>query len=464
MEPSRLDQRLLQHVRSARLFPEPGTALLAVSGGPDSLTLLDLFHTIAPEIGLNLVVAHVDHGILPDSARVAEQVAAVGARYHVPVQVERVALGPQASETRARRARYDALRSVQHRVGARYLVTAHQADDHIETIVYRLLRGSGLGGLAGIRALGPGGLVRPLLPFARRELEEWWSQRFPDPVSRPPVHLDPSNADLRHDRAWIRSRVLPALRERLGERLDRAMLDLAAHAGREREAWTALLRALPDLGFRQIDGGVEISLQPLLAAEPPLAEALLRALAREAGCLLGPSRSARLLTFVRRAASGRHAELGEGFRADVSFGRLRLWRVADDDSPGPVEWGTEREGRLEWGAWEFSWRPDQAGVSRRSGWEIWVEPACGVVRAAAAGDRLVPLGGTGHRAVSRLLMEARVPRGMRSRHPVVLRGADLVWVPGVCRSQAAVPPPGVAALRLEARHRVETVGGRDEVG
>ncbi|MBI2616185.1 MAG: tRNA lysidine(34) synthetase TilS, partial [Gemmatimonadetes bacterium] len=442
MDHAYLDRRLLQHVRASRLFPEPGTALLAVSGGPDSLALLDLFHALAPEIALELVVAHVDHGILPDSARVADQVAAIGAGYHLPVHVERAALGPGTSETRARRARYAALRGVQHRVGARYLVTAHQADDQLETILYRLLRGSGLGGLAGIQALGPRGLVRPLLPFRRRELEQWLAQRFPDPVSRPPVHLDPSNADLRHDRVWIRSRVLPSLRERLGQRLDRALLDLAAHAGREREAWTALLRAFPDLEFRAVDPGVEVALPPLLAAEPSLAEALLRALAREAGCLLGPKRSARLLGFVRGASSGRSAELGEGFLAEVSFGRLRLSRVVDDDRPGPAEWGKGREGRLEWGDWEFLWGPEKAGISRRSGWAIWVEPGCGVVRAAAVGDRLVPLGGSGHRAVSRLLMEARVARGVRRRYPVVLRGDELVWVPGVCRAQAAVPDPG----------------------
>ncbi|MBI2535470.1 MAG: tRNA lysidine(34) synthetase TilS, partial [Gemmatimonadetes bacterium] len=84
--------------------------------------------------------------------------------------------------------------------------------------------------------------------------------------------------------------------------------------------------------------------------------------------------------------------------------------------------------------------------------------------AAAVGDRLVPLGGSGHRAVSRLLMEARVARGVRRRYPVVLRGDGLVWVPGVCRAQAAVPDPGAAALRLEARRRGQRVGAGDAVG
>lgn len=458
MDRAHLDRLLLEHVRTAGLFPQPGTALLAVSGGPDSLALLDLFHAIAPEIALDLAVAHVDHGILPESGRVAEQVAAIGARYHVAVYVEVLALGPDASETRARRARYAALRSVQGRVGARYLVTAHHADDQIETVLYRLFRGSGLSGLAGIQPLGPRGLVRPLLPFRRRELEQWLARRFPDPMARPPVYLDPSNADLRHDRAWIRSRVLPLLRQRFGDRFDRAMLDVAAHAVREREAWAALLRAFPGLGFRSVEEGVEVSLQPLLAAEPAVAEALLRALAREVGCLLGPRKSARVLGIVRGASSGRAVELGEGFSAEVCFDRLRLAPAAGRQFPEPAAWGNDREGRVEWGAWELLWRPEHAGTSRRSGWVTWVEPGHGVIRAAAAGDRLVPLGGTGHRAVSRLLMEARVPRPMRRRYPVILRGDELVWVPGVCRARAAVPQPGAAAVRLELKPREPRVG------
>ena len=166
-----LPDRLLEHIRAHALFPEPGIAVLAVSGGPDSLCLLDLLHGLAGAFGLALVVAHVDHGILPDSAAVAARVGAIAGRYGVPAEIERVELGAGASETRARRARYAALRGVQRRVGGRYLVTAHQADDQIETVLYRLLRGSGIAGLAAIRPVGPSGLVRPLLPFRRAELE-----------------------------------------------------------------------------------------------------------------------------------------------------------------------------------------------------------------------------------------------------------------------------------------------------
>ncbi|MGH7645086.1 MAG: tRNA lysidine(34) synthetase TilS, partial [Gemmatimonadales bacterium] len=158
-----LVDRLRAHVGRTGQFRDPGTAIVAVSGGPDSVALLDLLHEAALP-GIGLVVAHADHGIQPGSAAVAEQVGRLAASYGLPFELGRLALGPGASETVARRARYAWLRDVQRRRGVRYLVTAHHRDDQVETVLLRVLRGSGLAGLAGIPARARGGLVRPLLP------------------------------------------------------------------------------------------------------------------------------------------------------------------------------------------------------------------------------------------------------------------------------------------------------------
>lgn len=461
--PTPLDRRLLAHVQAAELFPRPGTALLAVSGGPDSVALLDLFHRLAPEISLTLAVAHADHGILPDSGAVADRVLRLAEGYGIPARVTRLELGAGASETRARRARYAALRAVQRELGASYLVTAHHADDQIETVLYRILRGSGMSGLAGIGALGPQGLVRPLLPFHRSELEEWLHHRFPGPEG-PPVHRDPSNADLGHDRSWIRVRLLPLLRERFGSPVEQHLLDLGAHARGEREAWAGALGALPGLDLRPAEEGLDASLTALRGLPPALAEALLRALGRAAGCRLGPRRSAAVRRFFMKAPSGRTLELGQGFVAEVAFNRLLLRRVAATAPPGPAKLGEGKEGRLTWGGFRIAWRRGIAAPIRRTGWTTWFTTGGGLVRPAAAGDRVLPLGATGHRPVRRLLMEARVPRAARSAYPVVLWGSDLAWVPGLCRAQTAVPPPGSAAVRLEVRRLGSGVGVPQRVG
>src|SRR5881398_3075527 len=223
--------RLRDHLARRRLFAAGGTAVVAVSGGPDSVALLDLVHSLAPELGLALVVAHADHGIQADSSSVGQAVAALARRYGLPFDLGELHLGPDATETAARRARYAWLADVQRRRGARYLVTAHHRDDQVETILLRVLRGSAPAGLAGIAARGRGGLVLPLLPFSRAELVAHVAARG---LAH---HDDPANRDPRHLRSWVRHALLPLLLERLGPRAVGDVLRLGSHAAADRRAW-----------------------------------------------------------------------------------------------------------------------------------------------------------------------------------------------------------------------------------
>jgi tRNA(Ile)-lysidine synthase len=183
--PPSLPERFRAHLTRARLFRTSGTALVAVSGGGDSVALLDLLHGVAPDLGLALVVAHADHGIQSGSRLVGWAVRELAAQYGLPFELSELGLGPDATETVARRARYAWLREVQHGLGAAYLVTAHHQDDQIETVVLRALRGSAPAGLAGIARSGRDGLVRPLLPFTHRELLAHVAAATPPPIGAP---------------------------------------------------------------------------------------------------------------------------------------------------------------------------------------------------------------------------------------------------------------------------------------
>src|SRR5690349_12371928 len=205
-----LPSRLARHIARAHLFRQPGAAVVAVSGGGDSVALLDLLHALAPACGLELVIAHADHGIAPDSRTVGQAVRALAERYGLPFELGELHLGPNATETGARRARYAWLREVQRRHAAHYLVTAHHQDDQVETVMLRVLRGSAPAGLAGIAARARGGLVRPLLAFTRAELGAHVA------AQRLAVHEDPTNRDPRHLRSWIRLELLPLIERRLG--------------------------------------------------------------------------------------------------------------------------------------------------------------------------------------------------------------------------------------------------------
>jgi tRNA(Ile)-lysidine synthase len=439
---SDLAARFRTHVERARLFARPGTAIVAVSGGADSVSLLDLLHGVARDLGLTLVVAHVDHGIHPDSGRVARAVAALARRYELPFELAELQLGSGTSETAARRARYAWLREVQQRHRARYLVTAHHADDQIETVLLRVLRGSAPAGLAGMRPRGSGGLVRPLLSFTRAELAVYAAERGL------PVHDDPANRDPAHLRSWVRVALLPAMIERLGPRVLDDLARLGRAAAEERRAWDCVLELVPELQVQRDRAGFSVARGVLARYDDPLGVSLLRAVARRVGLVLGPRRARRLLTLAR-GPSGRRAELGQGCVAEAAFDRLVVRRATAVAKPGPVVAATP-EGRAVFGDFAVQWRAEPAPDRvTRDGWTTWVESPGWEVRAPAAGDMLRPLGGVGRRPVRRLLMEARVPRSARAGYPVVARGRTVLWLPGVCRSADELPSPGTRAVRVD---------------
>jgi len=448
-----LRDRLLEHLVSTRLFDSQGLALLAVSGGADSVALLDLMCSVREELELRLAVGHIVHGISTEAAEVVPQVQELARLYGVPFHMKELALGSEATETIAREARYGALRSIQKEVGASYLVTGHHQDDQVETVLYRFLRGTGVAGLAGIPSSGPDGLVRPLLQFGRAELEGWLDQRFPDATARPPLFDDPANADIRHDRSWLRHQLLPYLRQRFGPSLDLRLADVGAHADRDNVAWAAVLRELPDLEFRRDPSSFEVARVPLQRYDKMLSEGVLRAAAREVGCRLGTKRSTLLLDFACKSSSGRIMQLGSGWEAALVFDKLRVFRTSCSKSPRAVEIDLLEgsEGSVSWGGWEFVWRCQVAGSPRRDSLTVWFTYGSCEVRSPRVGDRILPLGGVGSRKVRRLLMEARVPAAERDLFPVVARGGEVLWAPGICRSAKAMPTAGQPAVRLEAR-------------
>ena len=147
---------LLEHVGrnlQRRCGVRHGDHLVAgVSGGADSVALLRLLIALAPRLRLGLVVAHFDHGIHPASGRVAEAVRALAASYRLACEEGRGELGAAAGETLARASRYTWLETTRVRLGAAFVFTAHHADDQVETVLMRALRGSGPAGLAGMAA------------------------------------------------------------------------------------------------------------------------------------------------------------------------------------------------------------------------------------------------------------------------------------------------------------------------
>jgi tRNA(Ile)-lysidine synthase len=205
-------RQLLTTAHRRRLFPAPGRAVVAVSGGPDSVALVHALAELAPELGLDLVIAHVDHGLRGEEATAdAALVGGIAGRLGLPAAfaLRRVVPAPGESlEEAARNVRYDFLAAVARRHEARYMAVGHTADDQAETLLLRLLRGAGPCGLKAMTSPAPRGeasVVRPLLDVPRDLVRAYLNDRGLA------FRLDRTNRDLRLARNRTRHVLVPLL-------------------------------------------------------------------------------------------------------------------------------------------------------------------------------------------------------------------------------------------------------------
>jgi tRNA(Ile)-lysidine synthase len=225
--------RVGANARRRRLFQDGDSILLAVSGGPDSVAMLDFFAGQARAHRLELSICHINHKL---RGRLADADAAFVKRLGAGYGIETTVLAAEVTklakkhgtsiEHAARNARYALLGRTALRKGCRLVATAHHADDHAETIILNLLRGTEPKGLLGIperrelcrKGRVKVGLIRPLLAVSRREIEDYLK------ANSLPSRKDHTNDDEYYTRNWIRKTLLPLmlkkqprLREHLGE-------------------------------------------------------------------------------------------------------------------------------------------------------------------------------------------------------------------------------------------------------
>lgn len=234
-----LPDRLAECIDRAGLIAPGQAVVLAVSGGLDSVVLLDALAELAGRSGraYRLTVAHLDHRLRDDSGEDAAFVADLARRYDLPCEVEAVDVAVEAArlgegvEHAARTARYEFLGRVAAGCLADAIAMGHHAADQVETVLFRLFRGTALRGLAGMAQArpidGPGSprLIRPLLEFPRAALESHARSR------ELTWREDPSNASIDHSRNVIRHELLPLVREHLNPAADEAVRRLASRAG-----------------------------------------------------------------------------------------------------------------------------------------------------------------------------------------------------------------------------------------
>lgn len=427
-----ISHRFRQHV-AASLRGE-GPVVLAISGGVDSMALLDAAAATVPADRLR--VATFDHGTGAAATRAAdlvrERAAALGLRC-TSARATAVLRG----EAAFRAARWRFLRSVAGKYGAR-VATAHTADDQAETVLMRILRGAGARGIAGLYASGS--VLRPLLELGRRDVLRYARARRLDWVD------DPSNASLEFLRNRVRHELLPALR-RVDPTWDRHLLDTArAAAAWRREVAACVDRAVDPRVFPDRTGA-DVPADALAGLAPEELRVLWPEIASRVGVALDRRGTERLAAFTGGSRVGARVQVSGGWEVIRSREAFQL-RVSDR-SP-MAETSLDPSEATRWDRWSFT--PAFAEATQNA-WSAWLpreRPL--VVRRWQPGDVMV-VGENGRpRKVKYFLSDAGITGHERTRWPVVLAGDQIVWIPGVRRSAVATARPGRPALAFACEY------------
>jgi tRNA(Ile)-lysidine synthase len=430
-----MSEAALDAARASGLV-RPGEPLLVmVSGGGDSVALLD----IALRLGADVAALHVNYGLREGAAADEALVRELATGLSVPLHAHNVTLPAGNTQENARDARY----ALAERVAEGDYAAAHTASDQAETVLYRLAVSPGSRALHGM-APRRGRLVRPLLAVTRDELRDYLRSRGLA------WREDPSNADRRFARARVRHDVLDALRE-LSPAAERTIAETARQLRDEAE----VLGVAVDDVLRELGGGPAISLDALREHPPALQRLVLRQLAEQAAAPGLPAAPRPLSRQEADALLGlggegtKSVDLGGGLRAVSEYGTLRFTRSPDAGPPEPVELAVP--GRARFGDWELEARTDRPGDVAVTN----LGPAV-TVRAWRDGDRMRPAGLGGTKSLQDLFTDRKVPRALRRTLPVVEAGDAIVWVAGVAvdeRFAAEEGAPGAVSLSARSTAR-----------
>lgn len=424
--------------RPARAAP----VVVALSGGRDSVALLDLAARLAATRGAPLkqvVAVHVHHGLSAQADAWSEHCAALAARLGVDFELIRVKVRArgQGLEAAARSARYEALAEAARRHGARVVLTAHHRDDQLETFLIQWMRGAGPEGLAGFpaeRAFAAGELrlVRPFIDTPRNEIEAYVAARGLAYVD------DDSNLDLRFLRNALRLQALPAM--------DAARPGFEAAAARSIELVAEAAEVLrsvaaADLAACRGTARATLRIDRLLGLDDARQALVLRAWLAEEG-VAAPSRR-RLTEALRQVREAR-----SDARLLVRLGALELRRFRAHlvlrpaevvgRSSTPVQWRGEAEIAVPaWGGVLRFVSTRGPGFPRE-----WLAAEPLELRTRGGGERFKPAPLRPSRTLKRLFQDVGVPEFERARLPLVWRADELVFVAGLGADARCVEAEG----------------------
>ena len=417
---------------------DPGdTVIVAVSGGPDSICLLDVLDALSRELEIGLVVAHYNHGLREEEdeaeTRLVQDIAESMKLPFETGKADHLRHQDSSVEERARDARYAFLEGVRENHVARKIALGHNHNDQAETVLMRLLRGSGPPGLAGIPPVRDNKIIRPLIEVKREEIMDYLKAR------RLPYAFDSSNKDTRYLRNRIRLELLPMLQDYQPQIIDR--LCRLSNIIREEDLFMESMASdwIDREAERDAEGNISVLLSSFINLTEPLRNRVVRHILKKIGGNLrqiGYDHIQSVLELVEGRNPQSMIDLPNGLKVRKVYGRLEFI-----SGPGKTfheySYVIEGAGTFYLEAIDRTILFEEVDIGgdtfkESSGYTVQLDadkvryPL--IVRNFRPGDRFIPLGMKGHKKVKDLFIDLKIPSEIRALTPIVTTQNNLVWI------------------------------------
>lgn len=429
-------------VISHRMLQSGDLVVVAVSGGPDSVALCHLLHRLRHSHKVELVVAHVHHGLRGVEAdQDALFVHNLSHQLGLPMVEQRLEVRSWQKkhggslQMAARALRYQYLHQIMAEKGASKLAMGHNADDQAEEILLRILRGAGQRGLSGMDPCTRNGVIRPLLECHRHEIMAYLEDHGLA------FRQDSSNLKPWCQRNLLRLEFLPQLQQAFNSNLNATLLRTSKIFREEEDFWESHLASwLKEHSLNHGDGGIRFPIRPLLETHPAMQKRLLRRVVLEVkGDLreFGFHHTEILLQLCRSPAANRQLDLPGAVQVEKSYDWVTVtlrhetvedftFRISDhgvhsfpllNHSMEVALLASDRPV-------EFSHDPNEAIMDLdRVSFPL-------TLRSSKTGDRFRPLGLGGSKKLKDFFIDAKVPKSQRRQIPILCSKDHIIWVVG----------------------------------
>ncbi len=462
---STLQNKVLKVIRTNHLIDYGDGVVVGVSGGPDSVCLLHILHSISKVLNIRLYAVHINHMLRGDEADGDEDYTSdLCKKLDIPLTVIRIEIYKVASqmgvsvEEAGRTVRYREFDRVAAEVGAKKIAVAHNKNDQAETVMMHIVRGSGIKGLIGME-LSRGKIIRPLLNVYRSEIEQYCKDKSLVP------RIDSSNLKSDFSRNKIRLELFPFIDENFNSNITESLCRLSEHALEDNDyleqcAAKAYEECISECGSRDC---VELNIDKLINLHKAIKiRVIQRAVLQCAGSIngIGSSHLYAISTLANRRITGTIAELPGGIRAAVSYEVLRIYKEKKSMDQDKSRCGNKSQYRQ-----VHNELPVQ-GISLPIPGDLYVQELGATVRTSVVnalkvdnynsisynslvqffdyellkrginirnrndGDIFKPIKSNGTKKLKEYFIDNKIPREVRSNIPLICIGNEVIWIIG----------------------------------